>query len=287
LGQPAPKQFTAADGDLTLLGTTLLRAQRIAPPERIATIVAAQHERWWRSELAGFDPENIIVQPMNRGTAAGILLPLVWITRRDRNATVVILPSDHFIESEETLAGTVMRAVSSVARSEAPIVLLGTETDRPEEDYGWIVPCPGPANCPHQVAEFREKPDACGAASLLDQGALLNTFITVADNRSLLALFKERAPQLWRMSEETLAGRTGESFSQAHLIDFYASIPTMDFSKDVLEGAANKLWVCSVPSCGWRDLGTARRLNDHLLRHRGQPTTTGWNARPVVARESG
>jgi mannose-1-phosphate guanylyltransferase len=287
LGQPAPKQFTAAGGDSTLLETTLLRAQRIAPPERIVTIVAAEHERWWRSELAGFDAENIIVQPLNRGTATGILVPLFWITRRDRNATVIILPSDHFVESEETLAGTLTRAVSSVTRSEAPIVLLGTEADNPEEDYGWIMPCPGPANCPHQVAAFREKPDACSAASLLNQGALLNTFIIVADGRSLLALFKERTPQLWSMSEEALADLTRGSFQQADLTHFYRSIPTMDFSRDVLETAADKLWVCSVPSCGWSDLGTAQRLNDHLLRQCGHSVMIKPEERPVAARGQG
>jgi mannose-1-phosphate guanylyltransferase len=246
------------------------------------TIVAAQHERWWKSELAGFDSNHIIVQPENRGTAAGILLPLVWIGRRDRNATIVILPSDHFVESEQTLASALNRAVSSVTQSEAPIVLLGTEPDGPEEEYGWIVPCPGPANCPHQVAAFREKPDACRAASLLNQGALLNTFIIVADSRSLLALFRERTPQLWKVFEQMPADLTRKSLQQADLASVYRSIPRIDFSKDVLEEAVDKLWVCSVPSCGWSDLGTPQRLNNHLLRHCGNPTTIGPESGPVA-----
>mgnify|MGYP001818172159 FL=1 len=88
-GHPAPKQFTSADGETSLLGATLRRAEKIAPREHIVTIVAAQHERWWRSELSGFPPDNIIVQPEDRGTAAGILLPELWIARRDVNATTV------------------------------------------------------------------------------------------------------------------------------------------------------------------------------------------------------
>lgn len=268
-GRPAPKQFSSANGKTSLLGETLRRAEKIAPRERIVTIVAAQHERWWRAELSGFPADNIIVQPKNRGTAAGILLPLEWIARHDRNATVVILPSDHFVESEDTLNGVLNQAVFTVTRSEAPVVLLGVKPAGPEEEYGWIVPCPGPENCPHRVASFREKPDACTAALLLNQGALLNTFIIVADCRCLLALFREKTPQLWGPFERTMEGLTTGSRQQADLADLYHSIPSLDFSRDVLENAAEKLWVYPVPQCGWTDLGTPQRLGEHVVRHGG------------------
>jgi mannose-1-phosphate guanylyltransferase len=219
--------------------------------------------------------DNIIVQPENRGTAAGILLPLVCIEHHDQNATVVILPSDHFVESQETMNTALEHAVSTVTRSEAPIVLLGVQPEGPEEEYGWIVPCPGPENCPHRVASFQEKPDVCAVASLLKQGALLNTFIIVADSRCLLALFKERTPKLWEPFDQTLAGRTSESPQQEDLADLYHSIPSLDFSKEVLEGAAQELWVYPVPPCGWTDLGTPQRLREHLVRQSEDSPTSG------------
>ena len=213
------------------------------------------------------------------------MLPLIWIVRHDRAATIVILPSDHFVESEETLDGALKQAVSTVTRSEAPVVLLGVEPEGPEEDYGWIVPCPGPESCPHRVASFREKPDTCTAASLLSQGALLNTFIIVANSRCLLALFKEKIPQLWGPFEQTLAGgRTG--FRQRKdLADLYHSIPSLDFSKDLLEEATEDLWVYPVPSCGWTDLGTPQRLSDHQVRHGKHPPMIGTTVEPTAAPE--
>jgi len=274
-GHCAPKQFTSAGGGVTLLGATLRRARRIAPRKQIVTIVAAQHERWWRPELNGVPSDNIIIQPENRGTAAGILLPLIWIIRHDRNATVIILPSDHFVEFEETLNGSLRQALSAVTRSEAPVVLLGVKPEGPEEEYGWIVPCSGPENCPHRVASFREKPDACKTAELLSDGALLNTFIIVANSQCLLALFKERIPQLWGPFEQMMVSRTMDSRQQKDLAEFYHSIPSLDFSKDVLEGATERLWVYQVPSCGWTDLGTPQRLSDHLVRYGEHPHATG------------
>ena len=283
-GHHAPKQFSSADGKVTLLSATLRRAGRIAPCEQIVTIVAAQHERWWRSDLIGALPDNIVIQPENRGTASGILLPLVWIARHDPDATVVILPSVHFVESEETLHGALERVLLNVTRSEVPAVLLGVQPEGPEEGYGWIVPCPGPENCPHRVASFREKPDACAAALLLSQGALLNTFIIVADIRFLLTLFEERTPHLLRSFEQVMAGSKTEYQQQKDLADLYRSIPSLDFSKDVLEGAAERLWVCQAPACGWTDLGTPQRLSDHLARHGGNPLATGTDAASAATR---
>ncbi len=268
-GRRAPKQFTSPDGDTTLLGATLRRAGKIAPPEQIVTVVAAQHEHWWKHELKGSPSDNIIVQPENRGTAAGILLPALWIAQHDRSATVVILPSDHYVESEETLNDSLSNAVSAVDRSEAPVVLLGVQPDSPEEEYGWIVPCPGPVNCPHHVESFREKPDAYTAASLWEHGGLLNTFIIVADTRCLLALFHKKVPQLWQPFERTIARSTEETWPKYDLTNLYRSIPSLDFSRDVLEGAADELWVCPVPPCGWTDLGTPQRLGEHFVRRGG------------------
>ena len=46
---------------------------------------------------------RLIVQPMNRGTANGILLPLLHIEARDPDARIVILPSDHYVRDESIL----------------------------------------------------------------------------------------------------------------------------------------------------------------------------------------
>jgi len=220
--------------------------------------------RGWRSAL-------VIVQPENRGTAAGVLLPLLWITQHDREATVVILPSDHHVESEETLNDSLSGAVSAVVRSDTPVVLLGIQPEGPEEEYGWIVPCPGSESCPCRVASFREKPDASTAACLLNQGGLLNSFIVVADSRCLLTLYRTELPLLCRPFERLNADRSGKPWEQEDLFDLYRSIPCTDFSRDILEGAADRLWVYPVPPCGWSDLGTPRRLTMHLTRHSGPP----------------
>jgi mannose-1-phosphate guanylyltransferase len=82
-GVAVPKQFCSLQGGPSLLQEALHRAEAVAPRTRICTIVAEQHRRWWQGPLWALPSQNIIVQPENRGTAAGLLLPLLHIEARD------------------------------------------------------------------------------------------------------------------------------------------------------------------------------------------------------------
>ena len=94
-GFAVPKQFCSLCGGASLLEETLSRAETVATRSHIVTVVAAEHRRWWEPTLWTLPGENIVVQPQNKGTATGLLLPLLHILRRDPNATVAVLPSDH------------------------------------------------------------------------------------------------------------------------------------------------------------------------------------------------
>ena len=81
---------------------------------------------------------NVIVQPQNRGTAIGLLLPLLHIARRDPHARVVILPSDHYVRDEAVLARALRRAVTRLANDAENLWLLGIAPEEadPERDGG-------------------------------------------------------------------------------------------------------------------------------------------------------
>ena len=265
LGLPAPKQYSLIGSNSTPLEATLERAGRIAPPERIVAVVARQHRRWWATELASLSPRNVIVQPENRGTAAGILLPLLWVTGNDPDARLVILPSDHGVASEDTLHNAITNAIASVPRSNSEMVLLGVQPETPETGYGWIVPKPWGESRLRPIACFREKPDPTTTAALFEQGALLNSFILIAGGRFLLDMFETSLPQLWRSFQPVFDGTRNGSRLEQDLARLYDSVPTLDFSKDLLEQSTDSLWVHSVPECGWLDLGTPERLTSRLI----------------------
>ena len=135
-GVAIPKQFCSLGREPSLLHDALRRAQVVADPQRTCAIVADYHRRWWQPLQLGIPASNLISQPRNRGTAIGILLPLLHIMHRDPEATLLVLPSDHYVRNEEVLAGSLRAAMAEVARDRNLVILLGITPDEPDPELG-------------------------------------------------------------------------------------------------------------------------------------------------------
>jgi mannose-1-phosphate guanylyltransferase len=256
-GVVVPKQFCSLRGGASLIQDTLQRAAAVAPLQQVCAVVAEQHRGWWTPMLSSLPDENIIVQPLNRGTAYGILLPLLRIARRDPDATLVLLPADHYLRDELIMAKS-LRQVAEFAKSDREsIYLLGVEPDEPDTELGYVLPASRSPDQAVGVLRFIEKPGEIRARLLLDQGALWNVFIMAASAGALLSLFDDTfAP--------TIAAMRG--LEDHNLEALYQPLSSLDFSSDVLQGKESRLKVLAVPHCGWTDLGTPKRIGLALER---------------------
>lgn len=260
-GNAVPKQFCSLQGDTTLLQDALVRGRAVADRETMCAVVASGHRQWWSQALAELPDANVVVQPMNRGTANGVLLPLLHVLRRDPRARLVLLPSDHYVRDERVLAAALQGATDLCVERMDRIVLLGMQPDEADPELGYIVPGDDMSRLPARpVRRFTEKPAPAVARSLLTAGALWNIFIVVARAQALLDLYVRRYPEIV-MEMLGVLESTGDSprLSPA-MIGLYDRLPTLDFSRHVLEGSESQLDVVAVPSCGWSDLGTPRRV---------------------------
>ncbi len=263
-----PKQFCSLRGGRSLLHDALHRAKSVAIPRHICTIVAEQHCRWWRDALVDVPEQNVIVQPSNRGTAVGILLPLLHVMLRDPEARIVLLPSDHHVRDEAVLADALRMAVAKLEIDTDAIVMLGITPDEPDSELGYIVPgsISRDGGVLSSVSRFVEKPPTALAQSLVENGALWNAFIIAARASALLQLFIVRYPQLvadmWAAVDRD-ACRPNEPEATRRL---YRDLGTIDFSHHVIAGAEEQLRVLPVEPCGWSDLGTPKRVADTLQR---------------------
>ena len=102
-GDFLPKQYVRFVGTRSMLEHTFHRAERLVPAESLFTVVSRRHlnhpeVRW---QLASRPRGTVVVQPENKETGPGILLPLMNVYKRLPNSTVVIFPSDHFILEEK------------------------------------------------------------------------------------------------------------------------------------------------------------------------------------------
>ncbi len=243
-----PKQYCSLGAGPSLLRMAFARAERVCPRDRITTVVAEQHRDWWKLECNHLPGPNVVVQPRNCGTAPGVLLPLLAILLRDAQATVVLFPSDHFVADEGAVESAVRQGLAYVEWEPEKLVLLGMAPDDGDSAFGWIVPEVTGDSAIRPVLCFVEKPEPAVAAGLLERGGLWNSFILVARGQALLDLYEQRQPRL-------AAALGAESAAVA-----YETLASTDFSRDVLEGAEERLAVVPVGPCGWSDLGTPERV---------------------------
>ncbi|MGC8517008.1 MAG: sugar phosphate nucleotidyltransferase [Steroidobacteraceae bacterium] len=279
-GTAVPKQFCSLFDGPPLLHEALRRAQTLTDEAFTCAVVAAHHRRWWQDALAPLPPENIIVQPRNCGTAVGILLPLLHILRRDPQARVVLLPSDHLVQHETVLADSLVAALAQLPRRRQQALLLGLEPEEVDPELGYIVPGERDARGAFPVLRFVEKPSLAEARELIGSGALWNVFIVLAGAQALLELFRARIGALVAAMEAAVAADREQP--EAHAVAaLYEQLPTVDFSRHIVAGQEEAFRVIAVPRCGWSDLGTPQRVAD-VLRRVPQPQS-GARVRSGVA----
>src|SRR5690606_4583047 len=270
-GAPVPKQFCSLDGGRSLLEEAIQRAARLVPSERICTIVAQQHRKWWIEcrGLAHLPQTNLIVQPRNRGTGVGVLFSILHILAKDPEARIVMLPSDHYVQDELVLQQALETALARLEEDTTHPILLGTEPDELDTELGYVLPGVPDVSGSLRVERFLEKPKTDLAAELIARGGLWNMFILAAHGAALLDLFLPHHSSIVVEMQVILTRflqHGAPTGGWPAIVDLYTRLPSIDFSRDVLEHKVDRLRVVRVPSCGWSDLGTPGRVGKTLQR---------------------
>jgi mannose-1-phosphate guanylyltransferase len=265
-GFDLPKQFACIDGSRSLLQLTLDRIAPVIKPSRTMVVVTREFESVAREQLAAHPGVELAVQPANLGTAPGILFPVARIRARNPRAIVAFFPSDHHITRPDPFLDALATAAAAVRSRSGLITLLGAEAERPETEYGWIVPgqdLPEVPDVPvHAVARFVEKPASEVADRLCRDGALWNTFVSVGRVSTYWKLGRRHLPECADLLG-TYAERIGLPDEEAVLDATYGKLSAADFSRDILQ-RAEELGVVSVAGSGWSDWGRPERVLETL-----------------------
>jgi mannose-1-phosphate guanylyltransferase len=261
-GRDLPKQFVALTSSRTLLQETMDRIAPLVPPERTIVVTSDTHYDLCVSQLRGYPGVEIVLQPADRGTGPGVLLPLAHVLARDPRARVAVFPSDHHVQRPGAFLLGVRRALMAAARTPAGVALLGVPAERPATDLGWIVPGERLAEGASRLQRFVEKPGAEAALTLLEAGALWNTMVVAGSAAALWHLARRHLPEQTRRFEKYL-GCIHHPAAPIALADLYAEMASADFSRSVLQVSLG-LAVVAVVDSGWFDCGTPERLLEWL-----------------------
>ena len=270
-GDDRPKQFCRLFGSATLLEYARQRAERSVREEQVLYSLNRVHEAFYLPLLAD-RASQCVAQPRNRGTAAAVLSTMLAIAKEHPNATVAVLPSDHYFSSEVAVTKALNRAFDLSERDPNSIVLLGAKSTRPEVEYGWIETGAAVDRRPDafRVQAFHEKPSEHMARAFWQRGMLWNTFVMVGNVMAYLEATYSALPNEFTLFQRSPMGRGahGEMTMDESL---YANTESADFSRHVLAAETDRLIAHSLGNVEWSDLGDSGRALEAVAQAGEEP----------------
>lgn len=261
-----PKPCLAPDGGRSLLQATMDRVLGILPPERVLVVTAADVAAPIRAQLPELPPQNILVEPQPRNTAAAVAWGTMEVSRRARgqNPVVLVLPSDHRVEQEAELQDLLLDCAQA-ARATNALVTIGITPTRPETGFGYMAVGSELGRWGDRaflrVERFVEKPDLERARRWVEEGTYAwNAGMFVFTVDSVRDAFRQFLPRTW-MAMERLA------HDPERLVELYGEMEATSIDCGVLERSPHVLTVRA--DLGWSDLGTWEALAGLLPRVEG------------------
>jgi mannose-1-phosphate guanylyltransferase len=262
----SPKQLLPLLGQDTLFQGTVRRLENLFSPERILVVTVEDQARVMRLQTPEIPEENYIIEPSPRGTASVVGLAATVLHKRDKDASMAVLPSDHFIRNRD-LFHYLLKTAFDVAAN-GYLVTLGITPTHPSTAYGYIQqgePLDGNYKYPtYSVKSFKEKPDEQTAQKLLhtgDHSWNSGMFIWRAD--TILNEIDRQLPELGNaLKKISPALGTGEQGSVLNEHWKGLKVKTVDYG--IMENA-ERVAILPAGGLGWSDVGMWSSLFEVLL----------------------
>jgi mannose-1-phosphate guanylyltransferase len=261
-----PKQLLPLLGAETLFQSTVARLTDLFPPERILVVTVNEQANEMKSQVPLIPVENYLIEPAPRGTASVVGLAAAILNKRDPEAVMAILPSDHFIRNRD-LFHYLLRAAFDVADHKY-LVTLGIAPLYPSAAYGYIQqgePLKAEFKYPvYKVRRFKEKPDEETAQGFLRSGDhSWNSGMFVWRTDVILSEMESQMPVLSAALKRIIAAwdTTGRNET---LRSAWMELNTETIDYAVMEKAEN-VAVLPASGLGWNDVGSWDTLFDVMF----------------------
>jgi len=253
--QKSPKQFLDILGTgKTLLQMTFERFSSICPVENYYVVTNEQYKDLVLDQLPQLKAEQVLLEPIMRNTAPCIAYANYKIKKRDRNARIIVSPSDHLITNENQFLNVVNQGLDYVEGS-SKLLTLGIKPNRPETGYGYIQVAKAPKGSNIlKVKTFTEKPDLDLAKVFLESGEFFwNSGIFIWSIDAIDSAFQTHLPEVYNLfpsEDDKLNG-----ISEKEMINrIYPECRNISIDYGILEKSREVFVFCS--DFGWSDLGT-------------------------------
>lgn len=263
-----PKQFIDFFGvGRTQLQQTFDRFVKILPKENILICTNKEYAPLVRQQLPELHEENLMIEPIYRGTAPSVAWADMRVCRRNQEGYIVVTPSDQFVQNEEAFYANIEEAFNFIRHHDI-LLTMGVKPTRPEPGYGYIQKGdPSDTDGIYQIQSFTEKPEREFAKMFMESGEFLwNTGLLFANARYLHDCFRKLFPEVLNHFDTSSFNYTIEQ-EMAFVNENYPSYPKLSIDQCVLERGSNVY----VMTCdfGWADLGTWHSIYESMSKGDG------------------
>ena len=261
-----PKQFLdVADTGKTFIRQTYDRFLKIIPQENILIVTADKYRDLVTEQIPELDKANLLLEPYARNTAPCIAYATYKLLQRNPEATMVVTPSDHMIEDEETFTHTINYVLDYVSSHDV-LMTLGVVPTRPDTNYGYVQACGGRdafnRNEPVEVKTFTEKPDKELAQVFINTGEFLwNAGIFLWKAQTIRQEMEKHIPQITTQFAGW-EGAIGSKIEREFIQRAYTGCPNISLGYGVME-KTDRAWIYPA-KFGWQDIGTWESLYNYI-----------------------
>ena len=197
-----PKQFLPLVTDNTMIQETLLRLKGLEIASPIVSCGEA-HRFLVAQQLTeiGINPQ-IILEPMAKNTAPAIAAACCAALKQDKDAVVVVLPSDHVIKNKDVFAKAVMTAAKNAEKGS--LVTFGIVPTFAATGYGSVKASGDESDGAYTLEKFVEKPCLEKAEEYIASGEYAwNSGMFVFKASTFLEELKVHSPDMARLAIES------------------------------------------------------------------------------------
>jgi mannose-1-phosphate guanylyltransferase/mannose-6-phosphate isomerase len=253
-----PKQLVNLAGDNSLIQNTIKRLFPVLDAERLRIVCGEEHFFEIARHLEEINVSSdgkIIKEPCGRNTAPAILLAVLNILKKEKDAVILLFPSDHVISDPAGFHERLEKAVSLAEMDH--IVTFGIKPNYPETGYGYIEGAKRVKGDAFAIKRFVEKPDEKTARRYMKAGNFFwNSGMFAFKASVLIKEFRAFEPVLLKNMQKIISNGTSIS------IDSYRKLPDISIDYAIME--KTKRGVVLPSDFGWSDIGSWKSLYDFL-----------------------
>ena len=252
------KQFLPIIGDDSLLEQTISRLTPLLTNTNLWVVTNKNQKSEF--EALNLPPINFLYEPEGKNTLPCIGWAAQEISKKDPNATMVVLPADHFIKDNDLFIKTINEGIA-VANSENALITIGIKPTSPHTGYGYIETASTTAKSSvkngRPVLSFHEKPTLRIALSYLEKKSFFwNSGMFIWTTSQILSAIKTYQPKQY----ERLTALKHLHQDSPEFLSCFKSFDSISIDYGILEKAPNIKMISGQFS--WSDVGSWSSLSD-------------------------